>query len=212
MADVSTSEQLYVVPVARVFESIEELLRVPRHPFFVAYLHLRRQAARQGTTDGIEPNWSELGEFLLIPGVTDTPYYRPFWNRKPNISKGWLNGNIAGSFAPSSLRVGTPQHNVIDVDADGNFALRENHWRRARESLLEGGQVPALAAAAFFLRDYGVRAESLPTPVDLVDLFRQEFGYDRPADPDEFSTLFDETWKPDTEPWFEPFTASGGGS
>jgi hypothetical protein len=192
----------FVVPVERVRESLTTLLDQKVHPFFVAYLHLRRMAGRQHRLTGLEPHWAELGERLEVPGgPAGKPYLRPFWNQTRGANQEWLNGNLAGSFAPSSLR-GVPME-VVETDAKRRFTLRPKHWLLAREHLLAGETVPALAVAAYFFRDYGFRAEAPPTAEDLIALFRADYSY-APDDSAEFETLFDATWRGAAGAWTEP--------
>lgn len=125
---------------------------------------------------------------------------RPFWRGERNAGQEWLNENLAGSFAPSSLRVVFSR--VVETDAQRRFNLRPNHWELARTHLLFDAPIPVLAVAAFMLRDYGFMAASLPGREDLVDAFRREYGY-AADDEDEFTHLYDISWTGKDGPWFE---------
>jgi hypothetical protein len=181
-----------------VRRSIEDLRTRSIHPFFVAYLYLRQRAAAQGATSGLRPRWkAELGPYLEVDGAPATrPYYRPFWDGVGEAGQEWLNGNLAGSFAGSSLRAGSSPMLVVDYDpVTRTFALREQHWELALRHLLRGRPVPAESLAAFLLRDFALDTDGddPPTADDLVALFGQEFGYRDDAARVEFKRLYERT-------------------
>ncbi len=204
-------ETTYVVPVASVRDAIGALLDRDTHPFFPAYLHLHRQSSLQGTESDIEPDWAELGEYLHVDGaLPGKPYLRPFWEGQRQAGQEWLNSNLAGSFAPSSLRKAV--YAVIDTTAEGKYVLRERHWELALEQLLGGAPAPALACAAFFMRDYGITGiNEQPTGKHLILAFMREFGYGS-RDEVEFDTVFDTLWGLENEPWLEPIARESAGS
>jgi hypothetical protein len=177
----------YVLTLEAVRWGIAELKRSKVHPFFLAYLHLRKHASEQGTDTGISADWDELGEYLAVPGgPPGKPYYRPVWNGNVNnVSRYWLNPNIAGSYAPSSLR-GVPRK-VIDTNGS-QFILRPNHTQRALTHLLYNGTISSLAFAAFFYRDHGFAADDLPEPADLEMVLRRDLRF--ADDDDDFKLLF----------------------
>lgn len=199
MADGDTvdPQSTWIVPPKRVREAIDTLLSRQVHPFFPAYVHLRQVAGREGRTTELRPNWPELGKYLEMEGGPK-PYFRPFWKGTRNGFQEWLNSNLAGSYAPSSLR--REPSNVIETTAAGAFNLLEGHAERALQSWLGGERLPALAVAAFFLRDYGVVADD-PGPEDLVLLFAKTFGYGEVTD--EFTTLYDIEWRGNPGAWLE---------
>jgi hypothetical protein len=174
------------------------------HQFMPGYLQLRRVAGKVGKTTDLSPDWSGLGALLAVPGGPH-PYFRPFWNGARNANQEWLNKNLAGSFAPSSLR-NVPLR-VIEIDpTTKHFSLRSHHWEAARENLLFGEQLSVAALAGFFLRNYAVvTAGDPPTREHLVALFREEWGYLRPMDDQEYFYLYDETPPFDPVDWFEPW-------
>lgn len=183
----------YVVPVERVREAITELLSRQAHPFFPAYMHLRQLAARHGRTTSLTPDWPALGALLEVTGgPPGKPYLRPFWRGARDAHQEWLNSNLAGSYAPSSLR--SEPMRVVEIDARRRFNLRPGHAQLALENLLSHKRLPALAVAAFFLRDYGVVASQTSNPQVLIDVFKEQFGYLTPADDNDFQTLYDEEW------------------
>lgn len=199
-----------MVPIERVREAITVLLDRETHPFFIAYLHLRQQASRQGTLLGLQPDWSELSETLYVPGgPPKKPHLRPFWSGKRDAGQEWLNENLAGSYAPSSLR-STASSQVVDVDANHRFVLKDDHPAQALRYLLRGIRLPVVPLAAFLFRDRGVLSEQ-PQDTDLVTVFRNEYGY-RASDDAEFATLYDAEWGLQPEApltWLEPWKVQG---
>jgi hypothetical protein len=198
-------EYVLAVPVERVRAAINELLGRNVHQFFPAYLALVRQSQLQATTEDIDPKWAELGSFLYVEGsLPERPYLRPFWDGQHNAGQEWLNKNLAGSYAPSSLR-GVPL-NVIDITPEKRFALRPNHPQLALQHLLKGSPIPAVAVAAFMLRDRAISGPLIGNgAIQLVEAFGREFGY-RNSDFPAFKTLFDIEWGAEDEvPWLERF-------
>lgn len=195
-------QRLAVVPTATVRECIDRLQRQQVHQFFPMYLHLRRQAALQGTTQGIAANLDDLAEFLRVPGGPyRKPYLRPFWTGQRAARQEWLNENLAGSYAPSSLRE-VPRR-VIEV-VGGRYNLPKGHWNLAKEHLLAGERIPLRALAGFYLRNYGFVVTGIPTSAELGMVFLEVFGYTWQPDDDEVETLFDPIWD-SAKAWFEDF-------
>lgn len=185
--------QTFVLKLSTVQLSVRALLNRDTHPFFIAYLWLRRQAHNQGSQIDIDPKWADLGAFLRVVDAPATrPYLRPFWKGARADGREWLNSNLAGSFAPSSLR--DAPREVIDTTAAGRFILRKNHWNLALSKLLLGSPMSVVALSAFLFREYGFVGSDSPTANDLIRIFREEFGYLN-SDQAEFQTLFSEDVK-----------------
>ena len=172
------------------------------HEQFPAYLHLRQRSMATGSPSSIDPDWSQVGDLLKMPGGPSTkPNYRPFSSRKLRDPSGyWLNRNLAGSYAPSSVR--STSRFMLNSNGDG-FALPTGHAQEALAVLLKGTKVPAWALAAYFLRNYGFTFEGEGGYDELVAAFKKEFLFE---DGNDFGVLFE-----DDEPifmltsWFEPF-------
>jgi hypothetical protein len=195
-------EARYVISVERARESVATLLTRETHPFFIAYLHLRRVAGQRRTLVGLNPHWPDLGSVLEVPGgPPGKPYLRPFWKGSRQSGQEWLNKNLAGSFAPSSLR-GTPLE-IIEITASGSFNLKERHWQQARQHLLLGQPMPVLPLAAFLFRDRALVSTDVPDPAALVTVFREHYGYTPDAD-EEFDYLYDLAGLASGGDWFEP--------
>lgn len=149
------------VSIPAVQQAIKTLQGQQVHPFFIAYLHLRAIARVQQRTDGLTPAWGALRPHLNMPGgPPGKPYYRPLHHRVNDPNNYWMNRNLAGSFAPRSLREGAVAK-VVTVD-DGRFTLHANHAHLAREHLLFGAQIPTVAFAAFWYRDYAIESDAEP--------------------------------------------------
>lgn len=185
----------FVFNVTAVRNAIADLSSRSVHPFFPAYLYLRQEAKRQGTDSAIKPRWKELAVYLEVAGASARkPYFRPFSEGSAGAGQGWLNANLAGSFAGSSLRPGKPAMSVVDYDRGAkDFALRERHWELAREHLLDGERMPIGSLCAFMLRDFAFISESgPPDAASMVDVFLGAFGYGS-RDSEEVQNLYDLT-------------------
>lgn len=200
---VEQRQDFQVLTLEAVRWSLDALKEASVHPFFLAYLHLRKQAAEQGTTADLTPNWDELGTYLRVPGgPPNKPYYRPFWNGKEtDPGRYWLNPNLAGSYAPSSLRI-VPRE-IVDI-IGGHFSLKPDHAQLARKNLLYDQPISAIAMAAFLYRDFGFAATGSLDPNDLEDELRADFHYS--LHDEEFDLLFSDVIPTSVDRWFEPFT------
>lgn len=201
-------ETTYVVATDRVIESIDVLLNHNAHPFFPAYMALRREAGNRSTAgelhiSSLRPDWTALGDLLAVPGgPLGRPYLRPFWRGARENQQEWLNQNLAGSYSPSSLRRHQAQY--LSVDSQGTYSLNSDHPLRALDALLGGTPLPAVPVAAFFLRNFGLSEPVDSGEGDLVSAFANLFGY-RPEDREEFNILYDTAWTSDLPgPWIVP--------
>jgi hypothetical protein len=196
-----------VLTLQAVKAGIERLQGQHIHEQFPAYLHLRQRGMASGSITSIEPEWSQVGELLKMPGGPPTkPNYRPFSSRKIKDPSGyWFNRNLAGSYAPSSVR--STSRFMLNANGDG-FALPADHAQRALTILLKGSKVPAWALAAYYLRNYGFTFEGEGGHPELIAAFKSEFLFEEGSD---FSTLF-EDHPPPLAPtaWFEPFDPAAG--
>lgn len=195
----------FVLSVDAVRWAIDELIARRAHPFFPAYLLLRRTAAEQESTTDIHPRWDDLEQFLRVPGgPPGKPNFRPFWHQRSSAGQHWLNVNLAGSYAPSSIRE-VPRR-VIDLAEDGSFSLKGRHWELARENLLYGEYMPVIPLAAFLFRDFGFTTDGPAIgPFELIDVFRSAFGYRMDDDDAEFDHLYSGAF-PERTDWFEPLS------
>lgn len=183
---------------------IDDLWSRDIHAHFGAYLHLRQQAGRLGSMSGIQPDWNALKQYLAVPGGPPRrPFLRPFWKGKKTSNQEWLNDNLAGSYAPSSLRQRLRM--IVEVDDSGRYTLREGHDALALEHLLYGQPLSVIALASFLFRDYAFITAGSIEPVELAAVFRTEFGYRSPNDDTEFASLYSLDVPSIDEDWFEPW-------
>lgn len=200
---------VWIVRVDVVRRSLRRLIGRSTHAFYPGYLHLRQQAAQAGDLSHVRPRWPLLGHLLEVPEAPPKkPHLKPF-HMTPNRADQfyWWNSNIAGSYAPSSLRVGQGPLEVVAVNADGTYSLPEDHAERALRHLLRDVPLSAADVAVFLFRDYGLVSQEEPTRADLIDVFRREFGL---ADDEEFGILYRIDDEDDIA--FEPASVRGGSS
>lgn len=120
---------------------------------------------------------SFFDEFLMVPDG-GSPYLVPFRETGSLDSSPWFNGNVAGSYAPSSLRDGGTFLKVCSVDRKtGLFSLKDHHAQLALNYLALSQKIPTVALATFFYRDVIFQASETPTANELIEVFRDEFGY-----------------------------------
>ncbi|WP_240555294.1 hypothetical protein [Streptomyces albus] len=172
------------------------------HEHFPAYLQLRKLAVASSSLTDLRPEWKEVSDLLWMPGGPPTkPHYRPFSsvNRKDETGY-WYNRNLAGSYAPKSMRATSAF--MLNSNGDG-YELPVDHAQQALERLLKGEQVPAWAIAAYYLRNYGFVFDGDGGYDELISAFKDEFGFEKGTD---FDVLFKDE-EPTQLPgdWFEPF-------
>ena len=190
-----------LIRVEAVRAFLSELAGCRIHPTFAGYLCLRYRAAAGGTTTRLLPHFRTFfDEFFLLPGGSEKwPYYRPFWDEGTVARKSWMNPNVAGSYAPSSLRGDSPFRKVVEIEGTGRkarYSLLPKHWELARTYLTYGKPVPVLALAGFLYRDHKIYAidPDRPTAESIISIFRHEFGYSVPGSmkAKEFEHLYNE--------------------
>jgi hypothetical protein len=198
---------VYVVRKAVVARSLARLRGQKTHTLFAGYLHLHQRASELGRLEDLQPKFLQFFERFFLVGnhPLGTPYIKPFTEQKASTKNLWLNENVAGSYAPSSLRSGQPFLNVVNIDGR-KYSLYPDHARRALEHLLYSTPVQAADLAVVLYRDFGLLGDS-PTIQDLVGIFAYEFGYasEAGAPPDEnFAVLYSlESAKDWEEDWLE---------
>lgn len=166
----------YLVKKEVVANSLKSLRMRRTHEHFAGYLCLLYRAAAEGAGEAIQPNFAEFFDaFFRIEGRPDAnPYIKPFVNTAPTTSNLWLNRNVAGSYAPSSIR--STFKKVVEVN-NGGYSLRRNHIQMAQENLLHGTPINIFDLAVFLYRDYPI-ISNRPTIEDIVSIFAVEFGFE----------------------------------
>ncbi|RCR71490.1 hypothetical protein DUE52_00725 [Larkinella punicea] len=157
------------------------------------YLCVKRFATIQHSNENLKIHFREFFDrYLTVRNApADKPYIIPFESSSTRI---WLNNNLAGSFAPSSIRPDNPVNTVIGVNGVGSkatYSLKEKHWQTAKKNLLNGKKIPVFALASFLYRDFGFLAVDM-NPPKLIYIFQSEFGYLEEGGPSkEFEELYD---------------------
>lgn len=204
----------YIPKVNIVSDCLEELRNQKIHNNFAGYLCVKRTAFRDGRSTGLHVNFKEFFDtfFRVSDAPSDKPYAMPFWDSPPSDANKWFNENVAGSYAPSSLRSGSPFRKVIKVEgsrkaADIRYSLLNGDAALALRYLLYSTKIPALSLATFLYRDFAIETDVVPTPQLLVQVFQEEFGFvDYLGIPvDDFDTLFsyNQSQAERTTDWFE---------
>ena len=145
------------------------------------YLCVKRAAAQQQTTENVKVDFREFFErFLTVRNALADggakPYIIPF---EASYSKIWLNRNLAGSFAPSSIRRDNPINTLVEWSgkyAEVRYALKPYHSKNAFGNLLYKNKIPVLDLAVFLYRDFGFDTEQMDAQ-KLLNIFQAEFGY-----------------------------------
>jgi len=166
----------YAIQKKIVARSFNHLREQGTHTLFAGYLHLQQRAGQLGRLEDLEPDFLSFFQRFFLVGnhPLGTPYIKPFTDQKPSKRNLWLNENVAGSYAPSSLRPDQPFRQVVEISGK-KYSLRPDHARLARKHLLST-KVPAAELAVFLYRDFGLLCDT-PTIKDLIDIFAFEFGY-----------------------------------
>ncbi|WP_129813877.1 hypothetical protein [Streptomyces albidoflavus] len=167
----------YVLRTEAIRWAIDTLTTRRIHPFFLAYLYLHGLTPDEDKPVPVLPVWTDLGKYLTMPGgPSRKPYYRPFFQEISKPERYWLNANLAGSYAPSSLRQ-VPRR-IVDVIEDGRFQLKEDSAELALEHLLFAEPAPLLALSTFMLRNYGFKSDDgVPGEREICSLFLAEFNF-----------------------------------
>ena len=206
-----TDQYTFVFTKAAVIRSIRRLEACRIHEHFAGYLAILRATKNN---NGLPIRLGDIAEFhdryLRVVGAPErSPYVRPFKSRGQGFEM--FNSNVAGSYAPSSLRSRGKLIDVIEVAGErrnATYRLRDDHAALAFARLLTS-KVPVGALTAFLYRDYGFRLAA--TDVGrVVRLFRDEFwlSADEPVGKDAFAILFEDDWKEFSHADFE--AVSGG--
>lgn len=190
-----TSNGLAVIELAVVRKSIEILRRSKIHELFPGYLCAKLESVKQNRTSSLKPNFKSFFDLYLKPGgeSRERPYLRPFSRTGAENSDIWMNQNVAGSYAPSSIRGDSPLRHVIEVSSDRKYSLKNNHAELAFTHLAFKTKIPVVSLAVFMFRDFGFELEELSLH-DVVNAFKHEFGYrnDFSIENTEFDLLYDD--------------------
>lgn len=184
-----------------------DLAERPTHRHFPGYLTIVRTAHLTGATTELNPDFRGFHDaFLRVRNYTDyylgghkadeetPPYLNPFGpGTDPDPDKLWLNPNVAGTYAPSSVRSGVAFTDVVEVDGSGSsatYSLADDHAEGAFESFCNEQKLPLGALSCFLYRDFAVEK---PQTDRYTNIFLHEFGYKTKggqAEIDGFDTLY----------------------
>jgi hypothetical protein len=203
------SLRTYVLAGSHIRSAIAALSSRRIHPFFIAYLHLRSLAVEQGSLSNIRPSWNAIGPLLAVPGgPPGKPYYRPFSDREVHDpSRYWLNRNLAGSYAPSSVRGVVLR--VVET-SNQSYTLRDGHASLALENFLYDSRIPTEHLVGYLYRNFGFESfeSDLPSMADVVNIFLEDFHFiQNGAMSADYRVLFD-PYEPEDggELWLEEFS------
>lgn len=166
-----------VIRSSIVAHSLARLREQKTHTLFAGYLYLQQLASLLGRSDNLRPDFLQFYKqfFEVANHPLGTPYIKIFTEHKASERNLWLNENVAGSYAPSSLRPNQPFRKVVDIKGR-EYSLPSDHAERSLEYLLYGKPVQVADLAVVLYRDYGFIKETL-TVHDLISVFAYEFGY-----------------------------------
>ncbi|HMG76074.1 MAG TPA: hypothetical protein VK582_21405 [Pyrinomonadaceae bacterium] len=160
-----------------IARSLHNLREQKTHTLFSGYLYLQKLSSQLGRLDDLKPEF--ISYFKKFFSVKDhplgTPYIKLFTEQAPSNKNLWLNQNVAGSYAPSSLRIGKAFRQVVNIQGT-KYSLPPDHGRRAYEHLLFSMPVSVIDLAIVLYRNFGVNVEAA-TSMDIVEIFAYEFGY-----------------------------------
>jgi hypothetical protein len=185
---------IFVIKKDLIALSIEKLRAKKTHSLFAGYLHLQQRFAQLNRLDDLRPDFLQFYKnfFFIANHPLGTPYIKLFTEQKPSQKNFWLNNNVAGSYAPSSLRANQPFRKVVDI-AEKKYSLPLDHHVRAFEHLLYEDKVSAVHLSIVLYRNYGFQGQKIEIS-DIIDTFLYEFGYSKnfkDAPDESFFTLFD---------------------
>jgi hypothetical protein len=164
------------------------------HSHFAGYLCVKRACQSHPDAPVFSSEFKPFFDtYLAVPGgPPGKPYVRVFTGGNPNGSN-WINDNVAGSYAPSSIRPNKPLGQVINVVGERNnatYQLVEDSATVASQHLLNGTRISALDLAIFLYRDFSF--DEAAGAAELVEIFAGEFGFSSsiPHQKSDFDKLF----------------------
>lgn len=202
------SYSTFVFTKKAVLRGISNLESMPIHEHFVGYLAILNAMHDDERAEVHSTDITDFHERYLrvVDAPDNSPYISPFRSRGKGMRL--VNRNVAGSYAPSSIRSQGKITNVIEVLGEGQnaaYVLRPNHASMALKHFLKGRKVPVASLAAFLYRDFGFELPQSDVSA-VIELFRREFCLSRDNEQQNksYETLFyddsDQFEKNDLEP------------
>ena len=160
-----------------VAHSLSRLRRQKTHTLFVGYLYLQQRSLQLNRLDDLQPDFTAFFKqfFRVENHPLGAPYIKLFTEQKASSKNLWLNENVAGSYAPSSLRPDQPFRQVVNISGR-KYSLPTNHAQLAFEHLLYSTPVQVADLVVVLYRDFGFSNEVVKIN-DLIAIFVYEFGY-----------------------------------
>ena len=199
---------MYSIRKQIVAQSLHRLREQKTHTLFAGYIYLQQRASQLARLRDLQPEFLPFFKQFFEVGnhPLGAPYIKLFTEQKASNKNLWLNENIAGSYAPSSLRLGQPFRKVVKIEGK-TFSLPPDHAERAFEHLLYSTPIQVADLAVVLYRDFGLLDDSISIQ-DIINIFAYEFGYssdEQEAKPNkDFHTLYSletaQSWEKD---WLE---------
>ncbi len=128
---------MYLIRKQVVAQSLNRLREQKTHTLFAGYIYLQQRACQLGRLSDLQPEFLPFFKQFFSVGnhPLGAPYIKLFTEQKASSKNLWLNENVAGSYAPSSLRLGQPFRKVVDI-AEKTYSLPSDHAQRAFKHLL----------------------------------------------------------------------------
>ena len=169
-------EQAYVPTIQKVKASLDALENLDAHRALAGYLCVLNAASIENRTADLRPDFRGFFDRFFRIGAPPNkkPYAVPFARGAKSIL---FNENVAGSYAPSSLRPVNPLHSVMEIKGGGgqaSFTLRKNHIEQAKELLLPQ-PLPIYSFACFMYRDFGFTVN--PDRHEVENAITSDFGF-----------------------------------
>lgn len=199
----------YVIRKQIVARALSRLREQKTHTLFAGYLYLQQRSSQLNRLEDLQPEFASFFKRFFRVGnhPLGAPYIKLFTEQKTSTQNLWLNENVAGSYAPSSLRPDQPFRKVVSIQ-DRKYSLPPDHAQRAAMHLLYSTPVQVADLAVVLYRDFGFLG-NFTTIQDLIDIFVYEFGYagNLGAEPNEnFSILYSlDTMKNWEAEWLETY-------
>lgn len=201
-------EQSTFLDLGFVARCIEHLRGQKIHRHFAGYLCLCFTSTLEGRREKLKPGFKTFFDRFLAVGDApeSTPYIVPFSDSGSPDANVWLNSNVAGSYAVSSLRPQAPLRRVAELFGTGKsatFTLVDEHESACLEHLLFSHTINAVALAGFLFRDHAFVLSDGQTPT-LADLLKElyvllgfnEGGFSRAIFNEEEAFDFGQIWAP----------------
>jgi len=187
----------FFVSVAAAKLAVAKLTSIKVHPHFSGYLAAVAAAAEAGRQDKLKINFQQFyNNYLLVDGApSDKPYLQPF-SESTKQAPQLFNKNVAGSYAPSSLRSVAPIRTVVEFKGARQrvtHTLRENHEGIALKELAGPKRIPVHSLATFLFRDHKIHRIGTSDVDSVRQMFCDTFGYDLtiPTVRARFETLYE---------------------